>query len=132
MKITTKLYKSHTEKGGWGKTMRILEFEVKKQRLRKLPGCDFSGIVAGSIGYLRAKFHLSPEEWQDCTVKVARFWLGDKESSVKLDKNNTCDIPPEVLTGERFAVSVLGKSKDYKIETNKFVVKQEVIGNGNS
>lgn len=114
------------------RTQRILEFNVNKQRLRKCPDCDFTGIVAGSIGYLRAKFNLSPEEWQDCTIKVARFWLEDKESSVKLDKNNSCDIPPEVLTGEMFAVSVLGKSQGYQIETNKFEVKQEVIRNGNS
>lgn len=108
------------------RTQRILEFDVKKQRLRKRMSCDFTGIVAGSVGYLRAKFYLSPEEWEDCTVKVARFWLGDTESSVKLDANDSCDIPPEVLTGEKFAVSVLGKSLGYQIETNKIKVKQEV------
>lgn len=113
------------------RTQRILEFDVQKQRLRKHPGCDFTGIVAGSVGYLRAKFHLSPEEWQDCAVKVARFWLGDKESSAKLDENNSCDIPPDVLTGEKFAASVLGVSPGYQIETNEVKVKQEVRRNGN-
>lgn len=113
------------------RTQRILEFDVQKQRLRKRAGCDFTGIVAGSVGYLRAKFYLSPEEWQDCTVKVARFWLGDKESSVKLDSNCSCEIPSEVLTGEKFSVSVLGKSSNYQIETNEIKVKQEVTRNGN-
>lgn len=114
------------------RTQRILEFDVNKQRLRKRPGCDFTGIVAGSIGYLRAKFYLSPEEWEDCTVKVARFWLDDSEHSVKLDSNNSCDIPPEVLTGEKFAVSVLGVASKYQIETNEVKVKQEVTRHGNS
>lgn len=113
------------------RTQRILEFDVQKQRLRKHAGCDFTGIVAGSVGYLRAKFYLSPEEWNDCAVKVARFFLGDKESSVKLDSNYSCEIPPEVLTGEKFTVSVLGKSSDYQIETNEINVKQEVTRNGN-
>ena len=114
------------------RTQRILEFDVNKQRLRKRTDCDFTGIVAGSIGYLRAKFYLSPEEWQDCTIKVAQFWLGDEEFSIKLDASNSCDIPPEVLTGEKFAVSVIGRSSDYQIGTNKIYVKQEVIRNGNS
>lgn len=114
------------------RTQRILEFDVSKQRLRKRPGCDFTGIVAGSVGYLRAKFYLSPEEWDDCTVKVARFWLDDKESSVKLDSNNSCEIPPEVLTGRRFAISVIGAAPGYKIETNKINVRQEVYRFGNS
>ena len=108
------------------RAQRILEFNVNKQRLQKKSGCDFTGIVAGSIGYLRTKFYLSPEEWNDCTIKIARFWLGDTEYSVILDANNSCDIPPEVLTGEKFAVSILGVSTGYKIETNKAYVKQEV------
>lgn len=108
------------------RTQRVLEFNVNKQRLLKRPGCDFTGIVAGSIGYLRAKFYLSPEEWDDCTLKIARFWLDGKESSKELDSNNSCDIPPEVLTGEKFAVRVLGVSSKYQIETNKAYVRQEV------
>ena len=108
------------------RTQRILEFNVNKQRLLKRPGCDFTGIVAGSIGYLRVKFYLSPEEWDDSTIKIARFWLDGKESSAKLDENNSCDVPPDVLTGEKFAVTVLGVSSGYQIETNKVYVKQEV------
>ena len=113
------------------RAQRILEFDVNKQRLRKRQDCDFAGIVAGSIGYLRAKFYLSPEEWDDCTIKVARFWLEGKESSVKLDENNSCDIPPEVLTGAKFTLSVIGVSSGYKIKTNEVQVKQEVTRNGN-
>ena len=111
---------------------RTLAFNVKQQRLMKRPNCDFSGIVSGSVGYLRVKFYFSPEEWNKCTLKVARFWLGDEEHSVKLDETNSCDIPPEVLTGEVFEVSVLGASTDtYRIETNTIKVKQEVARNGN-
>ena len=106
--------------------MRILEFNVAKQRITKKQDCDFSGLVAGSVGYLYAKFHFSENEWNRCAKKIARFWIGDREYAGALDKDDICEIPPEVLTGKRFGVSVIGASQDYKIETNKINVRQEV------
>ena len=106
--------------------MRILEFEAQKQRLKRRPTCDFSGLVAGSVGYLKAMFYFSESEWSSCAAKVARFWIGGEEHAKRLDQNNSCDIPPEVLTGERFEVSVIGVAPGYKIETNKITIRQEV------
>lgn len=106
--------------------MRILEFEAQKQRLKRRPSCDFSGLVAGSIGYLKAAFNFSDSEWSNCTDKVARFWIGNEEHAKRLDKDNCCDIPSEVLAGERFEVSVIGVAPGYKIETNKITIRQEV------
>ena len=106
--------------------MRILEFEVKKQRLMKKPTCDFSGLIAGSVGYLQATFHFSESEWGKCANKVARFWLDNEEHAVLLGKDNSCIIPPEVLTGSKFEVSVIGAAPGYRIETNKINVKQGV------
>lgn len=106
--------------------MRILEFNVDKQRLTKRPECDFSGLVAGSVGYLKAKFYFSGNDWVKCSNKLARFWIGDKEYAEKLDGSNCCDIPPEVLTGSKFEVSVLGAAPSYRIETNRINVRQGV------
>lgn len=106
--------------------MRILEFNVQKQRLTKKINCDFSGLVAGSVGYLRAKFYFSEEEWNKCSTRIARFWLDGKEEARTLDENNSCEIPPAVLTGSKFEVSVLGASTGYKIKTNKIKVRQGV------
>lgn len=106
--------------------MRTLEFRVKKQRLLKKRGCDFSGLVAGSVGYLHAKFYISDPSWDLCTIKIARFWLEDVEHAMPLDSNNVCLIPDEVLIGKNFEVSVIGVTKDYKIETNRIKIKQEV------
>lgn len=92
----------------------------------KRPGCDFGGLVAGSVGYLQAKFYFSENEWGICTDKVARFWIGEREYAARLDKNNTCDIPPEVLTESKFGISVIGVAPGYRIETNKIYVKQGV------
>lgn len=103
---------------------RVLEFIVTGQRLAKKPGCDFSNLVAGSIGYLKAKFHFS-DEWTGCK-KAASFWLNNKEHAVLLDNDNSCDIPPEALTGRMFEVSVTGVRDGSLIPTTKFKVRQGV------
>lgn len=107
---------------------RFLEFKVNKQRLIKKEDCDFSFIVAGSAGYLRARFYFS-EEWTGCN-KAASFWIDDAEYAVLLDGNNECVIPKEALSGDLFSVSVTGMSgtagNKYRITTNKIKVRQEV------
>ena len=105
--------------------MRILRFKVDKQRITKQKDCDFSGIVAGSVGYLRAAFEFS-EDWNKCETKIARFWNGENEHSAFLNSSNECEIPPEALTNEIFKVSVLGVAPSFKIDTNKIKVRQEV------
>ena len=104
--------------------MRLLVFNVDSQCVHKDQNCDFTGIVAGTKNYLRAKFSFS-DDWRDC-VKVASFWRGNKEHAVVLDGDNSCDIPPDALVGATFRVSVIGQRQDYRITTNKIVVRQEV------
>ena len=104
--------------------MRVLEFDVTRQKITKTKGCDFSHLVAGSVGYLKAKFNFSDEgnAWLGC-VKAASFWKDGVEYAVLLDDDNCCDIPDEVVVGRNFYVSVTGLIKgvvsDYKIKTNK-------------
>lgn len=109
--------------------MRTLKFQVNQQHLKKMPGCDFSGIVSGTCGYLRAAFQFS-EEWNDCR-KVASFYsVEGTEFAVMLDDNNSCDIHEGALNGAFFEVSVTGAKKTdsqvMKITTDKLKVKQEV------
>lgn len=104
---------------------RILEFEITAQRMIKKRDCNFSNIIAGTIGYLKAKFYFSQEEWGGCK-KAASFWIDGQEHAVLLDENNTCIIPHEVLVGDKFLVSVTGLRSSYKITTNQVKVKQEV------
>lgn len=106
---------------------RVLEFVVDKQRLTKKKDCDFSNIVAGSVGYLRAKFYFS-DEWDNC-LKIGRFALNESEEfPVRLDSKDSCFIPKEALTGDKFFVSVLGANPDapFRIKTAEIKVKQEV------
>ena len=105
--------------------MRTLEFVVDQQRARKSPYCSFSGLVAGSVGYLRAKFKFS-EEWTGLK-KAASFWVGDEEYGALLDSDDSCDIPEEVTKHECFEVSVTGMDNNGKyIPTTKTKVVQEV------
>lgn len=106
-------------------TQRILQFDVDKQRIVRNKSCDFSGIVAGSKGYLYAKFFFVQEEWHECR-KAASFWIDDQEYAVLLDENDSCEIPAEALTGDRFYVSVTILQDGRLIPTNKTKVKQEV------
>lgn len=106
-------------------TERVLEFTVDRQRITRKRGCDFSHIVSGSVGYLKAKFHFISGEWKGCR-KAASFWINDKESAELLDKSNTCLIPTDVLVGEKFEVSVTGVRDGLLFSTNKTKVKQEV------
>lgn len=104
--------------------MRTLEFTVESQRIRKKVDCDFSNLVAGSVGYLKAKFYFS-EEWDKCK-KAASFWVGDEEHPILLDSNDECVIPSEALTDSMFRVSVMGVRSDFKITSKKTKVRQEV------
>lgn len=106
--------------------MRTLEFNIEKQRLNKNRDCDFSGLVAGTVGYLQAKFFFSDDDWKRCSTRVARFWIGEQEYAERLDTSDCCVIPHEVLTGSKFEVSVVGAAPGYRIETNKISVRQEV------
>lgn len=105
--------------------MRTLKFSVDGQRLRKRIDCDFSGLVAGSVGYLRAEFEFS-DDWAGCK-KAASFWIEDQEYAVRLDSNDSCIIPSEALSGALFKVSVVGIRSDYKISTTRTRVHQEVF-----
>ena len=103
--------------------MRTLEFIVDIQQIYKDPNCDFTNIVAGTQNYLQSHFTFSPE-WHDC-VLVASFWRGGKEHAV-LIQDGVCDIPNEVLNGRTFGLSIIGQHKDYRITTNRILVRQEV------
>lgn len=105
--------------------MRTLEFEVMEQVLQKKEDCKFTDIVAGSIGYLQAKFYFKGDEWKDC-IKVAGFWSDGQEYAAVLDENDSCIIPKEALTKRKFVVSMTGAREGYRIKTTKTEVKQEV------
>lgn len=108
--------------------MRTLDFVVKDQRLTRDRKCDFSGIVAGSSKYLRARFKFDTNAYDGCIV-IASFWSkNDTEHAAYVDDSGMCTIPTDALQGDSFKVSITGydSSRQYKIKTNRVKVKQEV------
>ena len=101
--------------------MRILDFIVEGQEIRKDVNCDFSGIVRGSKGYLKARFRFG-DEWKG-HKKVAIFEKLMKEHPAPII-NGVCDIPSEALTWSTFKVSVLGERDGQIITTKKVEVQQ--------
>lgn len=104
--------------------MRTLVFNVKNQIISKDPSCDFSGLVAGTSGYLKAKFVFSGD-WSNC-VKVAGFFSKDgKEFPPSIISNdNTCEIPSEILAYHEFEMRLYGKNEKYTITTRPITIKQ--------
>lgn len=105
--------------------MRTLKFKVDGQIITKHPDCDFSDLVPGTTGYLKAEFIFS-NEW-DGMVKVAEFWRNGYECPPQVLKDGkSCMIPPEALTSRQFKIGVLGKNKITTLTTNR----EEVVQNG--
>lgn len=103
--------------------MKVLDFTISGQSIKRDPRCDFTGIVAGSSGYLRARFHFSAD-WAGCK-KVAVFGCKGKECPVPLT-GNQCNIPAEALTGSAVQVFVVGQRGSYRLATNTAAFPQIV------
>lgn len=101
--------------------MRTLRFIVDNQLIRKDPTCNFENIVAGSKGYLVARFRFS-REWEKC-LKVGKFTCLGKEYYAPI-KGNECIIPSEALIWTSFTVAAIGKMDDFQIITDAVRVEQ--------
>lgn len=104
--------------------MRVLEFDVSGQSLSKSKDCDFSGIVPGSGGYLKAHFTFS-NDWSGA-VKVAEFRTYSSTEPVSVPIiGNECMVPSEVTAGKAWYIKVIGKKGDVIIPTENCRVRQE-------
>lgn len=105
--------------------MRTLKFNVDGLSITPNPDCDFSGLVPGSEGYLKAEFIFS-QEWTDLTKAAAFFSVLGKEYTPKLlEDGKSCIIPAEALAKRKFKIRVIGQGKDgNKLITNKVTVSQ--------
>lgn len=104
--------------------MRTLVFNVKNQIIQKDHSCDFSGLVAGTTGYLKARFLFS-EDWNGCAKVVGFFSKNDEEfPPCVLNEDNTCMIPDEALKYHEFKIRVYGRNNDYTITTRPITIKQ--------
>ena len=104
--------------------MRTLSFNVKNQIIERDPSCDFSGLVAGTKGYVDAKFTFS-SDWDGCAIVVGFYSKDDVDLPPSvLSKDGTCHIPPEALARHEFKIRVFGKKNGCFITTRPISVKQ--------
>lgn len=104
--------------------MRTLKFIVDNQIIKPDPNCDFNGLVPGTEGYVKIEFCFS-SEWNDCNKVAAFFSQMGKEYQPQIIKDDSCIIPDEALKKRRFKIQLIGSKQDYKITTNKIVIKQD-------
>lgn len=98
---------------------RVLDFSVDRQRLSK--DGDFSGLVAGSRGYLLARFSFS-SDWQGYN-KVAVFSCGDAEYPACIT-GGVCNVPDEAARRQSFRLYVAGRKGDTVIKSSRVTVIQ--------
>ncbi len=99
--------------------MRTLQFKVTGQNLSK--DGDFSGLVAGTRGYLQTAYNFD-SEWDGCR-KAAVFLRYDKEYPVPI-VNARCAVPDEITEYKRWKVHLVGVKDGYRITTNEVEVIQ--------
>ena len=75
-------------------------------------------VVADSIKYLTCKFTFS-EEWNGITKTAIFISASGDVYNVILDKNETCNVPYEVIKYPHFIISIFGGDR---ITANKFVI----------
>lgn len=98
--------------------MRRLLFIVEGQNLRKAG--NFSGITAGSKGYLCCNFGTADYDWLGAK-KVAVF--NDTEA-VALDGSMECIVPDGVTDGKSFKVQLVGQRGTVRMTTNAVLIEQ--------
>lgn len=101
--------------------MRTLNFIVDKQIITKSPGCDFTGLVAGTRGYLRAHFSFSADWSSYRKVAVFTCDAGEYPSPIV---GGMCDVPDEAAASDSFKVHVVGKHGDNFIKSGRTTVVQ--------
>lgn len=99
--------------------MRTLQFKVTGQNLSK--DGDFSGLIAGTKGYLYTEYNFD-SEWAGCK-KAAVFLRYDKEYPVPI-VNARCAVPDEITKYKRWKVYLVGLKDGYRITTNEVEVRQ--------
>lgn len=98
--------------------MRKLMFAVEGQKLSKQG--DFSGIMAGSKGYLCCHVQLRDNDWL-YSKKVMVF---NDEYAVALNADFECTVPDDVTDGRSFKVQLIGQTGKTRMKTNPVLVEQ--------
>lgn len=98
--------------------MRKLTFAVTGQKLSKEG--DFSGITAGSKGYLCCKVKTTDPDW----MRAKKVLLFDEEYAVAVGTDGECTVPDEVTDGKSFKLRLIGQCGKTRMMTNPILIEQ--------
>lgn len=96
--------------------MRTIKFEVDQQRIKNVDSVNF--IYSGTDNYLQLEFKFG-SDWDGC-LKAISFG-GDIEPI--LLKNDGCTVPKEAFEKTQLSFYLVGKKKNYRVQTQKFVIR---------
>lgn len=98
--------------------MRKLMFTVNGQQLRKAN--DFSGIMAGSKGYLKCGLQLDDNDW----LRAKKVMVFNDEYAVAVNADYECRVPDEVTDAKSFKVQLIGQAGKTRMMTNPVLIEQ--------
>lgn len=85
--------------------MLVIKFSIHNSRLRRIT----SGIIpSNAYGKLKFEFDFRTNDWAAVETKVANFYYKGANYRIKLDANNQCYVPKEVIYAPSFSVSIYG------------------------
>ena len=96
--------------------MRTIKFNVKEQRIKNID--SVCHVYPGTDNYLCLEFHFS-SDWDGCLKAIA---LGSKQMPMLL-KNDSCVVPKEAFDETQLSFYLVGKRKNYRIQTEEFVIR---------
>lgn len=99
--------------------MRTIMFKVNQQRIKNTN--SICHVYKGTDNYLNLKFDFN-DDWDACIIGISFVREGGKEI-VRLLKDNSCVVPKEAFDKTQLCFYLVGKTKDYRIETQKFIIK---------
>lgn len=102
--------------------MRELDFIVNGQTLMKDPLCDFTGLVAGTKGYLKLYFEFSPA-WKNYK-KAVRVKADSTVSYIPIE-NGYANLDDFSAAHTRLTISVKGVDGDKVLTTDSVVISQK-------
>ena len=94
--------------------MRDLKYQVDQQIVKATN--DVSNVYKGVENYLNLVFTFD-KNWEDC-MKAVVFVVNGEEIP-KLLKDDQCVIPKEACQGDYIWFYLVGKKKDYRLQTQK-------------
>ena len=98
--------------------MRTIKFKVNQQRIKNQN--SICHVYKGTDNYLKLEFDFNAD-WDACVIGIS--FISEEKEIAMLLKDNGCVVPKEAFDKTQLCFYLVGKTKDYRIETQKFVIK---------